>query len=116
MQFQSLREPSGDHETSKEIAARVLRIRERQIRRQGGCNAGLDNAAVERHCTPNAAGLDVLERAMQQLGLSARGYHRVLKVARTIADMGDRAQIEPAHVSEALALRSLDRQRAAAAT
>jgi magnesium chelatase family protein len=54
--------------------------------------------------------LDVLERAMQRLGLSARGYHRVLKVARTIADMRGRPRIEVAHISEALALRSLDRQ------
>ncbi|HVC01474.1 MAG TPA: YifB family Mg chelatase-like AAA ATPase [Steroidobacteraceae bacterium] len=112
VQFKSLRERSGGHETSKQVAVRVLRTRELQLRRQGGCNAGLDNAAVERHCTPNAAGLGVLERAMDQLGLSARAYHRILKVARTIADMGDRPQIEPAHVSEALALRTLDRQRA----
>jgi magnesium chelatase family protein len=49
---------------------------------------------------------------MQQLGLSARGYHRVLKVARTIADMDGREQIDPGHISEALALRSLDRRRA----
>ena len=109
VEFRSLRERSISGEASKTVAARVMRTRELQIRRQGGCNAGLDNAAVERHCTPNAAGLGILERAMQQLGLSARGYHRVLKVARTIADMGGRTQIELAHVTEALALRSLDR-------
>jgi len=81
-----------------------------QIHRQGACNAHLDNAAVERYCTPNAAGLVILERAMQHLGLSARGYHRVLKVARTIADMSGQSQIEVAQITEALALRSLDRQ------
>jgi magnesium chelatase family protein len=69
-----------------------------------------DNAAVERYCTPSAAGLGVLERAMQHLGLAARGYHRVLKVARTIADMSGRPQIEVGHITEALALRALDRQ------
>jgi len=112
IEFKSLREPSACREASKEVAARVMRAREVQMRRQGGCNAALDNAAVERHCTANGACLGLLERAMQQLGLSARGYHRVLKVARTIADMDGHKQIEPGHVSEALALRSLDRQRA----
>jgi magnesium chelatase family protein len=84
-----------------------------QIQRQGACNAHLDNAAVERYCTPNAAGLAVLERAMQRLGLSARGYHRILKVARTLADMSGGPQIEMGHITEALALRSLDRHGAA---
>src|SRR5208282_3586438 len=94
VEFKSLREPSGAREASTEVAARVMRTRELQIRRQGACNAHLDNAVVERYCTPNAAGLGVLERAMDHLGLSARGYHRVLKVARTIADMSGRPQIE----------------------
>jgi magnesium chelatase family protein len=82
-----------------------------QLRRQGVCNNNLDNAAVERHCTPNAADLDMLERAMQRLGISARGYHRLLKVARTIADMAERPRIEMGHLAEALALRSLERHR-----
>jgi magnesium chelatase family protein len=111
VEFNSLRE-TGSGEPSREVAARVMQTRELQIRRQGACNAHLDNAAVDRYCTPNAAGLGVLERAMQQLGLSARGYHRVLKVARTIADMSDRPQIEVGHIAEALGLRSMDRQRA----
>ena len=112
LEFRSLRERSGDRETSTEVAARVRRARELQIHRQGACNAHLDNAAVERYCAPNAAGLSILERAVQHLGLSARGYHRVLKVARTIADMGGRSQIEVAQIAEALALRTLDRQPA----
>jgi magnesium chelatase family protein len=109
LEFKSLRAGSG--EASKEVAARVMRTRELQVRRQGGCNADLDNAAVERHCTPNADGLGLLERATRCLGLSARGYHRVLKVARTIADMAERPRVELDHITEALALRSLDRQR-----
>ncbi len=111
VEFKNLREQRGRSEGSAEVAARIMRTRDIQIRRQGICNALLDNAAVERYCTPNAAGLGVLERAMQQFGLSARGYHRVLKVARTIADMSGRLQLDLANVSEALALRSLDRQR-----
>ncbi|MDP8983915.1 MAG: YifB family Mg chelatase-like AAA ATPase [Pseudomonadota bacterium] len=107
--FASLREPQGAGEASAAVVARVLRTQTLQIRRQGVCNAYLDNAAVERHCTPSAAGLAILERAMRHLGLSARGYHRVLKVARTIADMAGCPQIEAAHMSEAVALRPLDR-------
>ncbi len=112
LEFKSLREKSGDLEGTVDVAARVKRARELQIDRQGVCNAHLDNTAVERYCAPNAAGLAILERAMQHLGLSARGYHRVLKVARTIADMSAQSQIEVAQITEALALRSLDRQRA----
>jgi magnesium chelatase family protein len=116
LEFRSLRERSGSCEAGTEVAARVTRTRELQIRRQGACNAHLDNAAVERYCTPNAAGLAILERAMQHLGLSARGYHRVLKVARTIADMSGQSQIEVVQIAEALALRTLDRQPAKCGT
>jgi magnesium chelatase family protein len=114
VEFKSLLEPNRERETSAQVAARVRRAREVQIRRQGVCNANLDNAAVERHCTPNAAGLDILERGMQHFGLSARSYHRLLKVARTIADMAEQPQIEARHLTETLALRSLDRHRGAA--
>jgi magnesium chelatase family protein len=110
VEFKSLRGQGGGSEASAEVAARVMRTRELQVRRQGTSNAHLDNSAVDRYCTPDTAGLDVLERAMQRLGMSARGYHRVLKVARTIADMSGRPLTEVAHISEALTLRSLDRQ------
>ena len=116
LEFKSLRERSGGREASTEVAARVRRARELQMHRQGVCNAHLDNAAVERYCTPNAAGLAILERAMQNLGLSARGYYRVLKVARTIADMNGRSQIEVVQIAEALAFRTLDRQPAKSGT
>src|ERR1700675_4189564 len=109
VEFKSLRGQGGSCEASAKVAARVTRTRELQVQRQGTCNALLDNAAVDRYCTPDTAGLDVLERAKQRLGMSARRYHRVLKVARTIADMSGRPLIEVAHISEALALRSLDR-------
>jgi magnesium chelatase family protein len=106
----SLRAKDMGSEASAVVAARVMRTRELQVRRQGICNAHMDNAAVESFCTPDAAGLRVLERAMTRLGMSARAYHRVLKVARTIADMSGRPQIEVEHICEALALRSLDRK------
>jgi magnesium chelatase family protein len=107
--FRSLRGSNDGGETSTVVAGRVMQARELQIHRQGACNALLNNAAVERYCTPNADGLGVLERAMQHLGLSARGYHRVLKVARTIADMNGQPKIEANHITEAVALRSWDR-------
>ena len=112
VEFKSLRGSNGSGEASTVVAARVMQTRELQIHRQGACNALLDNAAVERYCTPSTAGLAILERAMQHLGLSARGYHRVLKVARTIADMSGQSQIEVVQITEALALRSLDRKPA----
>src|SRR5260370_33392307 len=64
VEFKSLREPSGCREASTEVAARVMRTRELQIQRQGVCNAYLDNAAVERRCTPRPAGMALLERAI----------------------------------------------------
>jgi len=111
VEFKNLRASNDSGEASKVVAARVMQTRELQIQRQGTCNALLNNAAVERYCTPNADGLGVLERAMQHLGLTARGYHRVLKVARTIADMNGHVQIEARQIAEALALRSLDRSQ-----
>jgi len=62
---------------------------------------------------PDKQGLVLLERAMQRFGLSARAYHRILKVARTIADLGAASTVCVNHVSEAMTLRQLDRRRAA---
>jgi magnesium chelatase family protein len=112
VEFNSLRQPRMNSEASKEVAARVMRTRDVQMQRQGGCNASLGNAGVERYCAANVACMRLLERSMRHLGLSARGYHRVLKVARTIADMGGQGPIETRHIAEALELRSLDRRLA----
>ncbi len=109
VEFRSLCGSNDGGEASTVVAARVMQTRELQIQRQGACNALLNNAAVERYCTPNADGLGVLERATQHFGLSARGYYRVLKVARTIADINGQSQIEAKHIAEAVALRPLDR-------
>ncbi len=94
---------------SEEIATRVCIAREVQMVRQGKANARLNNVEVERHCIPDAAGRSVLDRAMQQFSLSARAYHRILKVARSIADLEGTGQVAMAHVSEAIGLRRLDR-------
>ena len=100
----------GTAEASAVVAARVLRARERQIARQGTLNARLDNKAVERFCTTTREAIALLNRAAEALGLSARAYHRILKVARTIADLGHSDTIDRNHLGEAIALRVLDRR------
>ena len=73
------------------------------------CNARLRGAALRRHCTPDAAGRQLLEAAIDRLGLSARGHDKVLRVARTIADLDGLERIGAAHVAEAIQFRVLDR-------
>ncbi len=94
---------------SRETAMMVKRARERQILRQGICNARLAISDVVRYCTPDERGLAVLKQATESLRLSARGYHRVLRMARTIADLVDEERPSWNHVAEAIALRKLDR-------
>jgi len=96
-------------ESSAVVGVRVARAREQQITRQGTLNARLNNKAVERFCTTTREAIELLNRATTTLGLSARAYHRILKVARTIADLAQAGPIEARHVGEALALRVLDR-------
>jgi magnesium chelatase family protein len=97
-------------EASAVVAARVLRAREQQIARQGTLNSRLDNKAVERFCGATREAITLLNRATEMLGLSARAYHRILKVARTIADLAQAETIDVRQVGEALALRVLDRK------
>jgi magnesium chelatase family protein len=103
---------AGMSEASAVVAARVLRAREQQIVRQGTLNARLDNKAVERFCAMTREASTLLNRAVATLGLSARAYHRILKVARSIADLAQVDPIDMRHVGEALALRVLDRKPA----
>jgi magnesium chelatase family protein len=106
--------PAGS-ETSAVAAARIARARNLQMTRQGVCNARLNDAGVERWCTPDRAGRRLLERAMQQRGLSGRSRQRVLRVARTLADLEEAAVLSVVHVGEALLLRCLDRRATAPA-
>jgi len=101
-------ELKGGGADSRETAATVKRARELQVLRQGVCNARLPISDVARYCTPDAQGILVLKKATESLRLSARGYHRVLRTARTIADLagGERPSWE--HIAEAIALRKLD--------
>ncbi len=103
---------AGEGETSAGVRERVLGARRRQSDRGGRaavCNARLRGAALRRHCTPDAAGRQLLEAAIDRLGLSARGHDKVLRVARTLADLDGLERIGAAHMAEAIQFRVLDR-------
>jgi magnesium chelatase family protein len=112
----TLRELNGrSGERSEAVAARVAAARERQARRFGPahahpCNAAMEPEAVRRVCTLDGGGQSLLDRAFERLGLSARALARILKVARTIADLADSDRIRTAHVAEAIQYRTLDRR------
>jgi magnesium chelatase family protein len=99
-----------EQETSSEVAARVGYARERQQRRQGCSNAHLAAPGIAAHCQLDADGWALMQRATRRLSLSARGHHRVLRTARTIADLADSPTIAQRHLAEAIGLRQLDRQ------
>jgi magnesium chelatase family protein len=101
-------------ENSAAVAARVAAARTRQVERQGHANARLDGPSVAKLVGADAAALALLGDAMQRLALSARAYHRVLRVARTVADLAGGAAVNPEHVAEAITLRQLDRRVAGA--
>ncbi len=69
------------------------------------CNGQMQPAEIERFCKLDAGGSRLLQRGMEKLGLSARGYHRILKIARTIADMAGSDHIASAHIAEAIQFR-----------
>jgi magnesium chelatase family protein len=96
-------------ERSAVIRERVVAARAVQIGRQGKPNAALTAKDVEEYCAAEEEAAQLARRAITQLGLSARAYHRVLKVARTIADLAAVATIAPGHVAEAVQYRRLDR-------
>lgn len=103
------------NETSLVVRERVVKAREFAKSRMKGeenifCNAQMDAAAVHKYCTLSEDAEKLLKNAYEKLGLSARGYDRMLRVARTIADLAGSEIIEKSHVAEAISLRSLDRK------
>ena len=100
-------------ENSATIRARVIASRQIQSKRFGGkiaCNARMQSRDLQRHCALDVSTRDLLKMAMEELDLSARAYDRILKVARTIADLAGAESLGVEHVSEAIQYRSLDRQ------
>ena len=104
-------------EGSAEVAARVAAARDLQTRRFADVpgvrvNADAEGALLEEIAMPDSEGRDILTRVAERLGLTARGYHRVLRVARTIADLDDAAQVRAPHVAEAASYRIVGAARA----
>ena len=102
-------EQAANGETSVDVAARTAAARNRMLDRQGKENARLSTQEMDVYCTPDVEGVVLLRRAVSRLGLSARGYHRVLKVARTIADLACANELGAEHIAEAIQYRRVDR-------
>lgn len=96
-------------ESSGAVLARVVAAHRQQFERQGKSNSGLAAREIDPWRRPEAAAESLLRQAIERLGLSARAYHRVLKLARTIADLADSEAIVLAHVAEAIQYRKFDR-------
>ena len=95
----------AESESSATVRGRVSQARARQQPRQNKPNARLSTKEIDTHCQPDGAGAALLKNAVTRLNLSARAYHRVLKVARTIADLAASDAILSSHIAEAVQYR-----------
>ena len=103
-------EPKTQHiESSEEIKQRVISARAIQLKRSARCNALMTNKQIESFCVLTQSDHQFMLDSIERLGLSMRGYHRTLKVARTIADLSAQECIHRTHLCEALSYRALDR-------
>jgi magnesium chelatase family protein len=105
----ALEQDATNNEDSATIRKRVSRAYRIQLERAGKCNAELGSTEVDKYCRIAPQQRMLLEKAMDKLRLSARAYHRILKVARTIADISGSETIHKSHLTEAISYRSLDR-------
>ena len=101
--------PRRDGECSARVRARVSQARERQLVRQGCINAHLDAIALERYCALDRDSRQLIQVSIDKLRLSARSYHKLLKLSRSIADLADSEAIDSQHLAEAISLRACDR-------
>ena len=102
----------GNHarlESSAIVRERVARACERQMSRQGKANSLLQPREIERWCALDEDGEALIKNAFARLSLSARAYHRILKVARTVADLASSDRLAARHVAEAISYRRFDR-------
>jgi magnesium chelatase family protein len=95
----------ADGDTSVSVAQRVAAARARQLQRQGSVNAELEPGLIDTHCALDAPASRFAEQAARRLGWSGRSLHRVIKLARTIADLADAERIDTTHLAEAMQLR-----------
>ncbi len=103
--------PGEPSSVIRERVIRARRIQEERFRDHKGihCNAQMTERMLHEYAEPDAASLDMLRMAMERLSLSARAYSRILKVARTIADIAGSEKVESIHIAEAIGYRNLDR-------
>ena len=94
-----------DGEASACVLERVLQARERQLARQGCLNAELAGEAIDAHCALDAPASSFLQAAATRLGWSARSFHRVLRIARSAADLAHSVDVQASHVAEAIQYR-----------
>ena len=97
------------NECSAQIQQRVQACRAIQLKRQGKANAHLSSSELKKYCVLSADDNEFLELAIEKLGLSTRAHHKILKISRTLADMGETANINHKHLVEALSYRAMDR-------
>ncbi len=102
---------SASGEASASVRGRVSAARARQMARQGKANAALGSREIDQHCLIDDASSALLKQAITRLNLSARAYHRILKVARTLADLAGADILGTVHIAEAVQYRrSLSKQ------
>ncbi|RYX85608.1 ATP-binding protein [bacterium] len=97
-------------ESSATMRRRVMRAREKQLARMGTCNGHMKARELREHCDMDSSTKELLKAAIAQFNLSGRGYDRILKVSRTIADLEGEEKIEMHHVAEAINYRVFDRK------
>ncbi len=104
-----LQSDGNSGETSSEVRRRVTEVRTVQLQRQGCLNCDLTPKDLKQYVVLDDLSLVILDRAVNKLGISARGYHRILRIARTLADMEKLTDVSSHHIAEALSYRTLDR-------